>query len=147
MGRVADCAGFQPGCAARLVRAGMHRLWSDASSRTENEEGVFRGGRDGMSNVTVAESATRPAEQVEQQTRLLPPYRVILHNDDVNTFEHVIQAILKLTPLKEPEAVKCTIEAHETGVSLLLVTHRERAELYVEQFASLSLTVTCERDE
>jgi len=29
----------------------------------------------------------------------------------------------------------------------LLVTHKERAELYVEQFASFTLTVTCEPDE
>ena len=93
-----------------------------------------------------AQNVTRPAEEVEEQTFVLPPYRVILHNDDVNTFEHVIRSILKLTPLKEPEAVKCTIEAHETGSSLLLVTHKERAELYVEQFASLHVTVTCEPD-
>ena len=84
---------------------------------------------------------------VEQKTRLLPPYRVILHNDDVNTFEHVIRSIVRLTPLNPQEAVKCTLEAHETGTSLLLVTHRERAELYVEQFASVSLTVTCEPDD
>ena len=95
----------------------------------------------------MAEGATRPDVQVEQATRLLPPYRVLLHNDDVNTFEHVIRAILQLTPLKEPEAVARTIEAHETGSSLLLVTHRERAELYVEQFTSKQLTVTCEPDE
>ncbi len=92
----------------------------------------------------MAAGATRPVEVTEQQTRVLPPYRVILHNDDVNTFEHVILAILKLTPLKEPEAVARTIEAHETGSALLLVTHKERAELYVEQFASKKLTVTCE---
>ena len=95
--------------------------------------------------MVTAESATKP--EVGQQTRLLPPFRVMLHNDDVNTFEHVIIAILKLTPLNEQEAIEKTIEAHETGASLLLVTSKERAELYVEQFASLSLTVTCEPDE
>jgi ATP-dependent Clp protease adaptor protein ClpS len=94
----------------------------------------------------MAMGATRPEGMTEQETRVLPPYRVILHNDDVNTFEHVIQTILKLTPLKEPEAVARTIEAHETGASVLLVTHKERAELYVEQFASRSITTTCEPD-
>ncbi len=83
----------------------------------------------------------------EQQTRSLHPWRVILHNDDVNTFEHVIVAIVRLTPLSQGEAVRRTLEAHETGCSLLLTTHRERAELYVEQFASLHLTVTCEPTE
>lgn len=82
--------------------------------------------------------------QTDQKSKTLPPYRVLLHNDDVNTFEHVVITILKLTPLKPPEAIERTIEAHEKGVSLLLITHRERAELYVEQFASAKLTVTAE---
>ena len=42
------------------------------------------------------------------------------------------------------EAAQRALEAHETGVSLLLVTHQERAELYQEQFASCGLTVTIE---
>ncbi|MFQ5805190.1 MAG: ATP-dependent Clp protease adaptor ClpS [Phycisphaerae bacterium] len=83
----------------------------------------------------------------QQQVRHVPPFKVVLHNDDVNTFEHVIITILKLTPLKEPEAIGKTIEAHETGQAVLLVTSKERAELYVEQFATFSLTVTCEPDE
>jgi ATP-dependent Clp protease adaptor protein ClpS len=92
-----------------------------------------------------AEAVTDTDQQ--QKVRRLPPFKVILHNDDVNTFEYVIITILRLTPLKEPEAVEKTIEAHETGQSLLLVTSKERAELYVEQFASCSLTATCEPDE
>ena len=35
-------------------------------------------------------------------------------------------------------------EADQTGVALLLVTHKERAELYQEQFTSAVLTVTIE---
>ena len=89
------------------------------------------------------QQATRP----EQTTRPLPPYRVILHNDPVNTFEHVIESIVLLTPLSVHDAVQRTLEADETGQSLLLVTHRERAELYGEQFASRKLTVTAEPGE
>jgi ATP-dependent Clp protease adaptor protein ClpS len=92
----------------------------------------------------VAEPFGLPAVQEEQQVRQLPPYRVILHNDDVSSFEHVILTILKLTTLNEHEAVQRTLEAHERGQSLLLVTHKERAELYVEQFATFGLTVTYE---
>ena len=84
--------------------------------------------------------------QTSHEAQPLPPWKVLLHNDDVNSFEHVILTILRLTPLKEMEAIERTIEAHESGLSLLLITNRERAELYVEQFASLSLTVTCEPD-
>jgi len=94
----------------------------------------------------MAEPSALPEVHEERRVRQLPPYRVILHNDDVNTFEHVIATILKLTELSEHEAVQRALEAHESGCSLLLVTHKERAELYVEQFASCSLTVTCEPD-
>ena len=95
--------------------------------------------------MTDAGTVTETVEQ--QQVRHMPPFKVLLHNDDVNTFEHVIITILKLTPLEEPEAIARTIEAHETGHAVLLITNRERDELYVEQFASCSLTATCEPDE
>jgi ATP-dependent Clp protease adaptor protein ClpS len=86
----------------------------------------------------------RPAELEPKQ---LPPYKVLLHNDDVNEFGFVIAAILKLTPLNFEQACERTLEAHETGVALLLVTHKERAELYREQFQTFHLTVTVEPDE
>ena len=44
---------------------------------------------------------------------------------------------------KEPAPLRSQATA---GAALLLVTHRERAELYVEQFASMGLTTTCEPD-
>ena len=47
----------------------------------------------------------------------------------------------------EQDAVLRTHECHETGVALLLVTHKERAELYREQFQSKNLTVTIEPAE
>ncbi len=78
--------------------------------------------------------------------KLLPPYKVIMHNDDKNTAEHAIITIMSLTPLNEQDATERTNEAHSTGCALLLVTHKERAELYQEQFQSASLTVTIEPD-
>lgn len=99
---------------------------------------------------TAAATRTQNATAVlpdKAETRPLPPYKVLLHNDDRNTFEHVIETILMLTPLRQADAITRTNEAHEKGMSLLLVTHKERAELYAEQFASRQLTVTIEADE
>ena len=81
-----------------------------------------------------------------RKPKQLPPFKVLLHNDDVNTFDHVIRSVVRLTPIPPEEAVVKAIEAHETGVALLLVTHLERAELYAEQFATLNVTVTIEPD-
>lgn len=79
-------------------------------------------------------------------TDVLPPYKVILHNDEVNDMLRVVQVICNLTPLSVEEATDRMLEAHHTGCSVLLVTHKERAELYVDQFASCRITVTAEPD-
>jgi ATP-dependent Clp protease adapter protein ClpS len=77
----------------------------------------------------------------------LPPWKVLLHNDDKNDVLFVIRTVMELTPLNQQEAKQRTLEAHESGVALLLTTHKERAELYQEQFTSKGLTVTVEPAE
>jgi len=94
------------------------------------------------SSATAVKERPAPA-RVDQ----LPPFRVLLHNDDVNDIVYVVETIVDLTPLNIKSATEATFEAHEEGVALLLVTHRERAELYVEQFKSKNLTVTMESAE
>jgi ATP-dependent Clp protease adaptor protein ClpS len=84
---------------------------------------------------------TRPARP---RTRRLPPWKVLLHNDDVNHMEDVIDAIVELTTLRRQEAILRMLEAHTKGLTLLLTTHREHAELLQEQFTSKRLTVTIE---
>ena len=99
-----------------------------------------------------APPAAKPATAVKEKSKprppqMLPPWKVLLHNDDTNSMEFVVLTVVKLTPLKEPDAKKRTLEAHEAGVALLLVTHKERAELYKDQFESKGLTVTIEPAE
>lgn len=105
-------------------------------------------------NVEKSSSADAPAGGAATKTKPrrtppqpLPPWKVLLHNDDKNDMQHVVNSIVELTPLNEQDAVNRMKEAHETGVALLLVTHKERAELYLEQFQSKSLTVTIEPAE
>jgi ATP-dependent Clp protease adaptor protein ClpS len=77
----------------------------------------------------------------------LPPWKVLLHNDDKNARDFVTITIVELTPLNKQEAELRMKEADRTGVALLLVTHKERAELYQDQFQSKGLTVTIEPAE
>jgi ATP-dependent Clp protease adaptor protein ClpS len=83
-------------------------------------------------------------EQTHTKTRTPPPYKVILHNDDVNDMLYVVDTIFRLTPLSAEQAYRKMLEAHKTGLAVLLVCHKERAELYQEQFHSCGLTVTIE---
>jgi ATP-dependent Clp protease adaptor protein ClpS len=84
------------------------------------------------------------AQKSPPRADLLPPYRVLLHNDDVSEMLEVVETIVELTPLNARRASTVMLEAHMAGVALVLVTHKERAELYVEQFASKGLIVTIE---
>ena len=76
--------------------------------------------------------------------KLLPPWQVLLHNDDVNDIVFVADTIIELTTLNREDAVLRTLEAHQRGLALLLTTHREHAELLQEQFTSKRLSVTIE---
>ncbi len=112
-------------------------------SEEQSTGGVDVGEEGAVATVPQAPPAVKPSVRKPRQ---LPPYKVLLHNDDVNTVEHVVQSVLQLTPLSPQEAIQRTLEADRDQVALLLVTHRERAELYHEQFTSLSITVTIEPD-
>ncbi len=94
---------------------------------------------------TAVQRRPRPAHS-KPKSRQLPPYKVILHNDEVNTMEDVVRAILMITPLNPAHAIQRMREAHVSGTAVLLVTHKERGELYVGQFASLKITTTLEAD-
>jgi ATP-dependent Clp protease adaptor protein ClpS len=87
-------------------------------------------------------SPTRPQER--PQRRELPPYKVILHQDAAADLMFIIRTVMELTRFCRAEATHKMWQAYHCGRSLLLVTYKERAELYVEQFASRGLTVSIE---
>ncbi len=86
----------------------------------------------------------RAASGVSGRVDHLPPFKVLLHNDDVHDTAHVVQSLIELTPLRLEAAVRVTESAHAEGVALVLVAHRERAELYCEQFAGRGLCASIE---
>ena len=97
----------------------------------------------GGGTATVERPKTRPKPKPPKLDRM-PQWKVLLHNDDVNEMEFVIDTVVELAHLTPQEAILRMLEAHDTGVALLLTTHRERAELIQEQFTSKQLTVTIE---
>ena len=103
---------------------------------------------DGKSGTATAKPkrATRTIPK-HKPPQMLPPWKVLLHNDDKNEIGFVVTTIVQLTTLNEQDAKQRTVEAHETGVALLLTTHKERAELYKDQFESKGLTVSIEPAE
>lgn len=122
------------------------QLNSDAEEQPEpiQETDQDADQEEAQSTATAKPKADRKPKSAPPKVDKLPPYKVLLHNDDHNDMEHVAMTIVELTPLKQYEAIRKMFEAHQRGLTLLLTTHKERAELYQEQFKSKGLTVTIE---
>ena len=93
-------------------------------------------------------TATTPStvRETVNWTALLPPYRVILHNDEHNSMEGVVAGLIKSVPLSTEEAIAIMMEAHNSGRALVIVCPLELAELYQERLESFGLTSTIESD-
>lgn len=113
-----------------------------AVDNVERDEHSEREGRGEQRNDRPV--ATTTPQRTRPRHKPLPPWNVLLHNDNENAFDFVIETIMMLTPLREEAAMTVTITAHLRGLSHVLTTHKERAELYQQQFTSRGLTVTIE---
>ena len=90
---------------------------------------------------------TTPTPVFDEETirRLLPPYRVVLHNDDHNGMDHVVRSLLKCVPsLTMEEAVEIMFAAHNHGQATVIECPKEAAEHYRGCLESAGLTATIE---
>ncbi|MBL8795882.1 MAG: ATP-dependent Clp protease adaptor ClpS [Planctomycetia bacterium] len=100
-----------------------------------------------MSQFSPDSSAFNPGKRPKtqsQQTGQLPRYRLVLHHDPQLELMFIVRTVMELTRLCRAEATHKMWEAYHGGRSVLLATYKERAELYVEQFADRGLTVSIE---
>ena len=94
--------------------------------------------------------ATEPAfpdVDVDEESllALIPPYRVILHNDDHNTMEHVVESLVRCIPSLTFEAAAAIMfEAHNEGQATVIECPKEAAEHYREALEGCGLTATIE---
>lgn len=95
----------------------------------------------------VTPTHTPPAIEFDEATakRLLPPYRVLLHNDDHNSMDHVVRSLVRSVPsLTVERAAEIMFEAHNHGQASVIVCPKEAAEHYRERLESCALTATIE---
>ncbi len=82
---------------------------------------------------------------IEALKRILPPWAVILHNDEHNSMDHVVRSLLKSVPvLTEEMAGEVMMMAHEHGQAIVTACPKETAEHYRERLESCGLTATIE---
>ena len=77
-----------------------------------------------------------------------PKYKVLLHNDPVNSMEYVTVTLREVVPqLSEQDAISIMLEAHNNGLGLVIICDLEPAEFYSESLKSKGLTSSIEKED
>jgi ATP-dependent Clp protease adaptor protein ClpS len=74
---------------------------------------------------------TKPRD--ETRTRRVPPYHVILENDDHHSMEFVVEVLGKALGYAAEKCYQLMMEAHTSGRAVVWTGPREVAELKAEQ--------------
>lgn len=78
----------------------------------------------------------------------LPPHKVIVHNNDHNSFDEVIAILQKAVPgMGLMEAIGFTYEIHLSGAAVVFTGDVEEAETCARVIRSIGIRVTVEPDE
>lgn len=96
----------------------------------------------------MSEAPTSPRTDLDEEAllALVPPWRVVLHNDDHNTMEHVVESLVRCVPSLTVEAAAAImLEAHTEGRATVVECPKEAAEHYRDALESRGLTATIER--
>src|SRR6478609_7129593 len=80
-------------------------------------------------------------------SRLLPPYKVVVHNNDYNTFDEVIRILVKAVPgMSFERATALAVEIDSAGAAVPYVGPKEHAEAVAAVIRTIGIKVTVERD-
>jgi len=90
--------------------------------------------------------ATAPTIAPERSSQVIrkpyPNYKVIVLNDDFNTFQHVHDCLVKYIPgMSSDRAWELTNQVHFEGLAIVWVGPQEPAELYHQQLTRAGLTM------
>ena len=97
--------------------------------------------------LTFPQLETETEELTRQRAKILPPYKVVLFNDDYNDMDYVVAVLLHtISNLSQQDAERIMLTAHLTGSAVVVVCPKEIAEYYQERLLSYGLTATIEPD-
>jgi ATP-dependent Clp protease adaptor protein ClpS len=83
---------------------------------------------------------TKSKTEEKPRVRRLPPFNVILDNDDFHSFEFVIDVLCKALGYSRERSLQLTLQAHTTGRAVVWTGSKEVAELKVEQIRTFHET-------
>eukprot|EP00184_Porphyridium_aerugineum_P006951 CAMPEP_0184693920 /NCGR_PEP_ID=MMETSP0313-20130426/2020_1 /TAXON_ID=2792 /ORGANISM="Porphyridium aerugineum, Strain SAG 1380-2" /LENGTH=192 /DNA_ID=CAMNT_0027152099 /DNA_START=128 /DNA_END=706 /DNA_ORIENTATION=- len=91
--------------------------------------------------VTIQKPEVKKQSKKEEETDKEPNWRVLLHNDDVHTFDYVTGSIVKVVKtVSRRKAHRITMQAHSHGIATVTTTWKALAEEYCKGLQMCGLT-------
>jgi ATP-dependent Clp protease adaptor protein ClpS len=92
--------------------------------------------------MVTATTTTTPERSTQVVRKPYPNYKIIVLNDDFNTFQHVANCLMKYIPgMTSERAWELTNQVHSEGQAIVWVGPQEAAEFYHEQLRREGLTM------
>ena len=86
-----------------------------------------------METIAPPREKKKKREEKEERTLRIPKYHVVLFDDDVHTYDYVIEMLMKLFGHSEAKAFQMAQEVDRSGRVIVDTTTKERAELKRDQ--------------
>ncbi len=80
-------------------------------------------------------------EEVELKEQIVKKHNLILFNDDVNSFDHVIDLLIKVCNHEPIQAEQCAMLVHYAGKCAVKTGEYQELEIISEILADCGLTV------
>ena len=105
-----------------------------------------------MQNINLEQKVSNNSAVIEKKPTELknksPKYKVLLHNDPINSMEYVTISLREVVPqLSEQDAIAIMLEAHNTGVGLVIICDLEPAEFYSESLKAKGISSSIEKED
>ena len=95
-----------------------------------------------MAQTVLATTIVAPTRSGKTIRKSYPNFKVIVLNDDFNTFNHVADCLMKYIPrMTEELAWELTNQVHYEGQAIVWTGPQEQAELYHQQLKREGLTM------
>ena len=88
-----------------------------------------------------------PVRKSKLSTQKLPPYNVVLLDDDDHSYEYVIEMLGKVFAHSEAKAFQMAKEVDSSGRVIVMTTHKELAELKCDQIHGYGADWRLERSQ
>ncbi|MCP9803812.1 ATP-dependent Clp protease adapter ClpS [Cyanobium sp. T1G-Tous] len=95
-----------------------------------------------MQSVVVVLSSASPVQERQRLRQPYPDFKVVVLDDDFNTFQHVVETLVRIIPaMLTDKAWELAHRIDGEGSAVVWCGPQEQAELYHQQLGAAGLTM------